>query len=95
MPAGVTERSFKEKLSRVLGLTGATNDAATLHESLSGLMFGDFMVPGQPFACTWPTESCMCSPHALHGVSRWLQSLCTIQNVVVFAQGQQVAASAC
>ena len=62
--AGVTERSFKEKLSRVLGLTGATNDAATLHESLSGLMFGDFMVPGQPLACTEPTDSCKCSPHS-------------------------------
>ena len=85
-PAGVTERSFKEKLSRVLGLTGATNDAATLHESLRGLMFGDFMVPGQRLACTGPTERCKCSPHpccmksaggymSLTQIGKWLRCL--------------------
>ena len=87
MPAGVTERSFKEKLSRVLGLAGATNDAATLHESLSGLMFGDFMVPGQPLACTRPTESCQVQP-----ASPWHKSM---SGDHASAQGQQVVASAC
>lgn len=93
VPAGVTERSFKEKLSRVLGLTGATTDAATLNESLSGLMFGDFTVPGRPFAYSSPTGKCQCSQHPLRRVSRWLhmpshRSKCGDD---AFAQGQQVA----
>ena len=45
--AGVTEKHFKEKLSRVLGLGNTTPDAATMTTAVRGLMFGDYIVPGQ------------------------------------------------
>ncbi len=44
--AGVTEKHFKEKLPRVLGLGNTTPDAATMTTGVRGLMFGDYMVPG-------------------------------------------------
>ena len=46
--AGVTEKHFKEKLPRVLGLGNTTPDAATMTTGVRGLMFGDYMVPGMP-----------------------------------------------
>ncbi len=45
--AGVTVKHFKEKLSRVLGLGNTTPDAATMTTAVRGLMFGDYLVPGQ------------------------------------------------
>jgi len=42
----VTEKHFKEKLPRVLGLGNTTPDAATMTTGVRGLMFGDYMVPG-------------------------------------------------
>lgn len=45
--AGVTEKHFKEKLPRVLGLGNTTPDAATMTTAVRGLMFGDYLVPGQ------------------------------------------------
>lgn len=47
MHAGVTEKHFKEKLSRVLGLGNTTPDAATMTTAVRGLMFGDYIVAGQ------------------------------------------------
>ncbi|DBB17907.1 TPA: hypothetical protein ACH3X3_002922 [Trebouxia sp. C0006] len=44
--SGVTEKHFKEKLPRVLGLGNTTPDAATMTTGVRGLMFGDYMVPG-------------------------------------------------
>ena len=44
--AAVTEKHFKEKLSRVLGLGNTTPDAAAMTTSVRGLMFGDYMIPG-------------------------------------------------
>ena len=48
--AGVTEKHFKEKLPRVLGLGlgNAAPDAATMSSGVRGLMFGDYMGPGPP-----------------------------------------------
>ena len=45
--AGVTERHFKEKLPRVLGLGNSTPDTTTMTTAVRGLMFGDYIVPGQ------------------------------------------------
>ena len=42
----MTEKHFKEKLPRVLGLGNTTPDAATMTTGVRGLMFGDYMVPG-------------------------------------------------
>lgn len=47
MHTGVTERHFKEKLPRVLGLGNTTPDAATMTTAVRGLMFGDYIVPGE------------------------------------------------
>lgn len=47
MHAGVTEKHFKEKLSRVLGLGNTAPDAATMTTAVRGLMFGDYIVAGQ------------------------------------------------
>lgn len=47
MHAGVTEKHFKEKLPRVLGLGNTPPDPATMTTGVRGLMFGDYMVPGQ------------------------------------------------
>lgn len=47
MYAGVTEKHFKEKLPRVLGLGNTTPDAATMTTAVRGLMFGDYIVPGE------------------------------------------------
>ncbi|KAL3158235.1 hypothetical protein ABBQ38_010487 [Trebouxia sp. C0009 RCD-2024] len=44
--SGVTEKHFKEKLPRVLGLGNTTPDAATMTTAVRGLMFGDYIVPG-------------------------------------------------
>lgn len=40
----LTEKHFKEKLGRLLGLSSPDDDA--LLTGIRGLMFGDFMVPG-------------------------------------------------
>ena len=47
---GVTEKHFKEKLPRVLGLGNTTPDAATMTTGVRGLMFGDYMLPGDTAA---------------------------------------------
>ena len=47
MYSGVTEKHFKEKLPRVLGLGNTPPDPATMTTGIRGLMFGDYMVPGQ------------------------------------------------
>ncbi len=52
----MTEKHFKEKLSRVLGLGATTPDAATVATGVRGLMFGDYMVPGN-IACTARTHA--------------------------------------
>ena len=43
--AGVTDKHFKEKLPRVLGLGNSVPDAAAMTTGVRGLMFGDYMVP--------------------------------------------------
>ena len=44
--AGVTDKHFKEKLPRVLGLGNSVPDAAAMTTGVRALMFGDYMVPG-------------------------------------------------
>ena len=67
--AGVTEKHFKEKLPRVLGFGNTTPDAATMTTGVRGLMFGDYMVPGDTcvIACLTPLQS----PHALHSTTSY------------------------
>ena len=48
----MTEKHFKEKLPRVLGLGNTLPDAAAMTTAVMGLMFGDYMVPGSP-DCQW------------------------------------------
>lgn len=60
MHAGVTERHFKEKLPRVLGLGNTTPDAATMTTAVRGLMFGDYIVPGELLSLHVKHTLCQC-----------------------------------
>ena len=78
---GVIEKHFKEKLSRVLGLGNAPPDAATMTTGVRGLMFGDYMVPGQlPITCVslpMGQGRGVCYPLHLACIA-WYLTICTV-----------------